>query len=74
MKFNATFSSTPKAWLINSVLPALRCLVDLSHETPTITLHYVEAELAMKDQALARLRAPTLISVATTLRTRCWSF
>jgi site-specific recombinase XerD len=30
----------------------------LGHESPTTTHHYVEADLAMKDRALARLRAP----------------
>jgi site-specific recombinase XerD len=30
----------------------------LGHETPTTTHHYVEADLAMKDRALARLQEP----------------
>jgi len=30
----------------------------LGHENPTTTHHYVEADLAMKDQALARLQEP----------------
>jgi integrase len=28
----------------------------LGHESPTTTHHYVEADLAMKDRALARLK------------------
>ena len=30
----------------------------LGHESPTTTHHYVEADLAMKDRALARLQDP----------------
>lgn len=30
----------------------------LGHESPTTTHHYVEADLAMKDRALARLEDP----------------
>lgn len=30
----------------------------LGHENPTTTHHYVEADLAMKDRALARLQEP----------------
>ena len=30
----------------------------LGHESPTTTHHYVEADLAMKDRALARLQEP----------------
>ncbi len=30
----------------------------LGHESPTTTHHYVEADLAMKERALARLREP----------------
>jgi integrase len=30
----------------------------LGHESPTTTHHYVEADLAMKDRALARLKEP----------------
>ena len=30
----------------------------LGHESPTTTHHYVEADLAMKDRALARLLEP----------------
>ena len=31
----------------------------LGHESPTTTHHYVEADLAMKERALARLQEPT---------------
>ena len=30
----------------------------LGHESPTTTHHYVEADLAMKDRALARMQEP----------------
>ena len=30
----------------------------LGHESPTTTHHYVEADLAMKERALARLQEP----------------
>ena len=30
----------------------------LGHESPTTTHHYVEADLVMKDRALARLKEP----------------
>jgi integrase len=32
----------------------------LGHESPTTTHHYVEADLAMKDRALARLQEPQI--------------
>ena len=38
----------------------------LGHESPTTTHHYVEADLAMKERALARLHSPD----ATTRRYR----
>lgn len=31
----------------------------LGHESPVTTHHYVEADLAMKDRALARLQEPS---------------
>jgi hypothetical protein len=33
----------------------------LGHETPTTTHQYVEANLAMKEQALARLQEPPAV-------------
>ena len=30
----------------------------LGHQSPTTTHHYVEADLAMKDRALARMQEP----------------
>ena len=32
----------------------------LGHESPTTTHHYIEADLAMKDRALARLQDPDM--------------
>lgn len=48
----------------------------LGHESPTTTHQYVEADLAMKEKALARLQDPqTPIRryAASGRRTRCWS-
>jgi integrase len=46
----------------------------LGHESPTTTHHYVEADLAMKDRALARLQDPKAKLRRYRPPTRCWSF
>ena len=59
----------PTDWLIESPLaPAMHLLQSgvpfnvialwLGHESPTTTHRYVEADLAMKRKALAKLKAP----------------
>jgi hypothetical protein len=50
-----TLSATPKAWLLNSVLGphAGSFVARLKHAH-----NYVEADLAMKNRALARLQEP----------------
>ena len=45
----------------------------LGHESPTTTHQYVEADLAMKEKALARLQEPDTRCGATAPPTRCWS-
>jgi site-specific recombinase XerD len=44
--------------LLNSGVDVTVIALWLGHESPATTHHYVEADLAMKEQALARLREP----------------
>jgi integrase/recombinase XerD len=43
----------------------------LGHESPTTTHQYVEADLAMKEKALARLQDPERGPTLPGRRTRC---
>ena len=45
----------------------------LGHESPTTTHQYVEADLAMKEKALARLQEPNAVPRRFRATTRCWS-
>ena len=45
----------------------------LGHESPTTTHQYIEADLAMKEKALARLQDPDTAAGASAPRTRCSS-
>ncbi len=45
----------------------------LGHESPTTTHQYTEANLAMKEKALASCRTPTPPAGASGPRTRCSS-
>ena len=44
----------------------------LSHESPTTTHQYVEADLAMREKALSRLQDPQRRRAASEWMTRCW--
>jgi hypothetical protein len=58
--------ASPVQWRLATLPRALtRAQVDISvialwlgHESPTNTHHYVEADLAMKDRALAKIQSP----------------
>jgi site-specific recombinase XerD len=53
-----TIRHTTAMHLLQSGLDISVIALWLGHETPTTTHHYVEADLAMKDRALARLQEP----------------
>ena len=57
--------------LLQSGVPFNVIALRLGHESTTTTHRYVEADLAMKEKALARLEAPTPRWAATRRRTRC---
>jgi integrase len=59
--------------LLQSGVPFNVIALWLGHESTTTTHRYVEADLAMKEKALARLEAPgqTPRWAATRRRTRC---
>lgn len=55
-----TFRHTTAMHLLQSGVDITVIALWLGHEKPDTTHHYIEADLAMKEQALARLSAPTM--------------